>query len=93
MRTRKRGYELKEGLTVDEVIESARKGDSEAEMALYCAAMVTYPELAEDLYESIRKNLSYDYMDRYMHPIHINKGSFYAYRRKTLSIYAIMMNL
>ena len=89
MRVRDRGYTIDEE-KVPEVLQMIRNGGKDAREALLAAAYQTYEAIADDIVTSIIYGLSYDYMRIYVREIPIDKNSFYGYRRKTISIWAIM---
>lgn len=85
MRTRKAGYS-DYGISETEskeLIRICRIADCQTELLLLKSAQESYAEYASSLFYSLRNNLSYEDVcaNNYLH---IGKGDFYGYRRKTL---------
>ena len=89
MQTQHTGYLISDD-DVEAVYQAIQKGGEETHLSLMIICYNTYKEIAIDLFTSIAFGLSYDYMTTYMHDINISRNMFYAYRRKVLSVWAIM---
>lgn len=90
MRTREAGYAIADD-KVQEVFARIQNGGIEARQSLIEIAYRVYAEkvIADDLYLSIIYGYSYDYIEAHLHTIPLERRTWYGYRRKIISIWAI----
>lgn len=88
LRTREKGYKdygFEDG-EEQHIKEYCRRDDFSDHDLLLKSAISANPCIANDLYYSVVKGLSYEAIDR-MRSIPISKADFYGYRRKCLAIF------